>query len=214
MRAEGEGCLVVQRPDEPVGFVDGGVDGSLETETDVAEEHFVGCNLAQREEQARVERESVHFCSRLDALRVRTVRKDYGTAVGEGLDGLAGGEEVESGGEVCDVVAEGLEGVLSGEDHLGERFHFILVLGGNGSEVGEEVLAEEEELVDVTEEGEDGVLGEGVVWWCVVLFGFVRGVIIVLDGLSISFHSVSISFRGISISFHYSFIPICLLILS
>ena len=33
---------------------------------------------------------------------------------------------------MCDVVAEGLEGVLSGEDHLGERFHFIFVLWEGG----------------------------------------------------------------------------------
>lgn len=146
---------------------------------------------------------------------MRTVQKDYGAAVCEGLDGLAGGEDVESGGKVCDVVAEGLEGVLSGEDHLGERFHFILVLGGNGSEVGEEFLAEEEELVNVTEEGEDGVLGEGVVWfWCVVLYGIVRGVVMVLDGVIVVLDGLSISFRGMSISFHYSFIPLRLLILS
>ena len=173
VRGERGTCLVVEGADESVGLVDGGVDGAFETETDVAEEHFVGGDLTQWEEEAGVERESVHFCARLDGLRVSGLRCVYGAAVGEGFEGLAGGEEVECGREVCNVIAEGLEGFLSGEDHLGERFHFVLVPGGNGSEVGEEFLAEEDELVHVAEEGVDGVLGE-VRWWrgiaiCVVI---------------------------------------------
>ena len=172
MREREGGHLVVERSDESVGIVDGGVDGALETETDVAEEHFVGGDLTEREEEAGVQRESVHFCSRLDGLRVSVTWGVYGAAVGKRLLGLAIGEEVECGWEVSNVVTEGLEGFFSGEDHLGECLHFVLVLCWNGSEVGEEFLAEEEELVDVAEERVDGVLRGGVVVYglCVVMY--------------------------------------------